>query len=59
METTLSPHSPFLLESLWFEATLGVGVGSNDLFVGVAYQLSCISDIDIMTHNSSKITIKK
>ena len=30
--------------------------GSNDPFIGVAYQISCISDIYIMVHSNSKIS---
>jgi hypothetical protein len=32
---------------------------ASDLFTGVPYQLSCISDIHVMIHNRSKITVMK
>ena len=31
---------------------------TNDPFTGVAYQISCISDIYSAIHNSSKVTMK-
>ena len=33
--------------------------GLNNLFTGVAYQISCISGIYVMVHKNSKITVKK
>lgn len=37
------------METLW---------ETNDPFTGVAYQISCISDIYSAIHNSSKVTMK-
>ena len=31
----------------------------HDILTGVPYQISCISDIYIMIHNSNKITVMK
>ena len=39
--------------NLWVATLWGV---SNDLFTGFTYQTSCILDIYIASHNSSKIT---
>ena len=39
--------------NLWVVTPLGV---SNDPFIGVEYQISCISDIYVTIHNSIKIS---
>ena len=36
-----------------------MGVGLNDPFTGIIYQILCISNIYIMIHNNSKITVMK
>lgn len=41
--------------TLWFITPLGV----NNAFTGIAYQISCISDIYISIHNSSTIMVMK
>jgi hypothetical protein len=33
--------------------------GSKDTFTGATHQILCISEIYIMIHNSSKITVRK
>ena len=45
-----------LVLNLWVMIPLG---GSNDPFTGATSQMSYISDIYIMIHNSSKITVMK
>lgn len=50
---SLEPQiSPYESRPLW-------GGGSNDLFTGGEYQISFISDIFILIHNSSKVTVMK
>jgi hypothetical protein len=52
------PCSSEAFLNLWVETPLGVG-SSNDSFIGVAYQMSCILDIYIRIHNSSQIAVMK
>lgn len=38
---------------------VGIPLEMNGPFIGVAYQISCISDFYISTHSGSKITVMK
>lgn len=49
----LTTRAAFL--SLWLTTLWG----SNDLFTGVTYQITCITDIYITAHDSSKVTVMK
>ena len=42
--------------NLWVTTPLW---GANDPYIGIAYQISCISGIYITIHNNSKITLGK
>ena len=53
-------HTSYLLVTLWNTGSQPVGHdpfgGLSDPITGVAYQISCMSDIYIIIYNSSKVT---